>query len=87
MTPSCLLQILYDRWQIVSYRSYRVLARNVVHKKKQAIDLAIKEAWAAYHSDSPWSVAPGGGNYWLVTGDRSLLVHFNLLTAELLINS
>lgn len=86
MTPGCLLQILYHRWQIVSYRSYRVLALNVVHKKKLAIDLAIKEAWAAYHSDSPWSVAPGGGNHWLVTGDRSLLVHFNLLTAELLIN-
>ncbi|KAJ9257552.1 hypothetical protein DTO195F2_5534 [Paecilomyces variotii] len=86
MTPGCLLQILYYRWQIVSYRSYRVLAFNVVHNQKLAIDLAIKEAWAAYHSDSPWSVAPGGGNHWLVTGNRSLLVHFNLLTAELLIN-
>jgi hypothetical protein len=59
----------------------------VVHKKNLAMDLAIKEARAAYRPESPWSVAPGGGNHWLVTGDRSLLVHYNLLTGELLINS
>ncbi|KAL4737892.1 hypothetical protein BDV11DRAFT_171491 [Aspergillus similis] len=86
MTPGCLSQILYHRWQIVSYRCYRDLAFNVVHKKNSAMDLAIKEAWAAYRPKSPWSIAPEGGNHWLVTGDQSLLVHFNLLTGELLIN-
>ncbi|KAL4861979.1 hypothetical protein BDV12DRAFT_207643 [Aspergillus spectabilis] len=85
-TPGSLLQILYHRWQIVSYRCYRILALNVVHKKNPAMDLAIKEAWAAYCLKSPWSVAPGGGNHWLVSGDHSLLVHYNLLTGELLIN-
>ncbi|KAL4812455.1 hypothetical protein BDW67DRAFT_193625 [Aspergillus spinulosporus] len=86
MTPGCLSQILYHRWQIVSYRCYRHLAFNVVHKKNPAMDLAIKEAWAAYRPESPWLVASGGGNHWLVTGDRSLLVHYNLLLGELLIN-
>lgn len=50
------------------------------------MDLAIREAWAAYRPEFPWSVAPGGGNHWLVTGDQSLQVHYNLLTGELLIN-
>jgi hypothetical protein len=86
MMPGCLPQILYYCWQIISYRCYRVLAFDVVHKKNPVMDLAIKEAWAAYRSGSPWSVAPGGGNHWLVTGDHSLLVHFNLLIGELLIN-
>ncbi|KAL4994276.1 hypothetical protein BDV10DRAFT_189152 [Aspergillus recurvatus] len=86
MAPGRLPQILYHRWQIICYRCYRVLALNVVHKKNPAMDLAIKEAWSAYRSESPWSVAPGGGNHWLVTGNHSLLVHFNLLTGELLIN-
>ncbi|KAL4749322.1 hypothetical protein BDW72DRAFT_214126 [Aspergillus terricola var. indicus] len=86
MTPGSLPQILYHRWQIVSYRCYRDLAFNIVHKENPAMDLAIKEAWAAYHPKSSWSVAPGVGDHWLVTGDRSLLVHFNLLTGELLIN-
>ena len=86
MKPGSLLQILYHRWQIVSYRCYPILALNVAHKKSPAMDLAIKDNWAAYTSKSRWSVSPGSGGHWLVTGDRSLLVHFNLLTGELLIN-
>ncbi|KAL4918900.1 hypothetical protein BDW62DRAFT_200299 [Aspergillus aurantiobrunneus] len=84
LAPGSLLSLLYYRWQVLAYRCYRILAHQVVHQKKAVMDLAIQDAWAAYRPGSPWSVAPA--DYWLFTRDNNLLVHFNLLTGELLVN-
>ncbi|KAL3474851.1 hypothetical protein BJX99DRAFT_271463 [Aspergillus californicus] len=88
MAPGSLLLILYYQWQILTYRCYGILAYNIVQLKKTSMDHAIREGWAAYQTGSPWTVAPGGGNYWLVTQmmSGSSHVHFNLLTGQLLIN-
>ncbi|KAL4786748.1 hypothetical protein BJX76DRAFT_365241 [Aspergillus varians] len=83
---SGLISILYHRWQILTYPCCPILAYNMVHRKKKFMDIAIREAWAAYGRGSTWSIAPAGCDYWLVARDGNMLVHFNLLTGELLIN-
>lgn len=86
LTSESFLRLLFYRWQIVSYRCYPIIAENVLSQKQAALDLAIKEAWAAYRPRSAWSVASGPGAHWLVNSDGDLLVHFNLLLGELLVN-
>ncbi|KAL4901190.1 hypothetical protein BDW74DRAFT_187846 [Aspergillus multicolor] len=76
-----LLSILYYRWQILSYRSYPILARHASRRPKM-MDDAIQGAWAAYRSGSSWSATPEGGDHW----GTNVLVHLNLLTGELLVN-
>lgn len=54
--------------------------------------LAMQGAWAAYRESSTWSQLSGSLGYWLVTemtpdGTQSRMVlHYNLLTGELLVN-
>ncbi|RDW69108.1 uncharacterized protein DSM5745_08868 [Aspergillus mulundensis] len=81
-----MVQILYQRWQVVAYRCQKILAHNVVHNRQPALDLAIREAWAAYQMGSSWILAPVVGDHWLVASHGSFLAHYNLLTGELLIN-
>ncbi|KAL4804843.1 hypothetical protein BDV18DRAFT_161935 [Aspergillus unguis] len=86
LAPGSLLQLLYHRWQIVAYRSYHIIAHNVVNGHSAALDMAIKETWAAYRPQSLWSVVPGPGRHWLEARGGNVVVHFNLLLGELLIN-
>lgn len=84
--------ILYRRWQVLAYRCYPILARNIIHHGQSSLDMAIKQTWAAYRTGSIWSAAPEGASYWLVshtasqTIDEKHLVHYNLLTGALLVN-
>lgn len=86
--------ILLRRWQNLTYHCYPILARNVIHHGCPVLDMAIKDAWAVYCASFSWTAALGEDDTWLVSwlasqsaNDGSLLVHFNLLTDELLINS
>ena len=92
MKSDPLLPILYRRWQVLTYRCYPILTRNIVCRGQSSLNIAIKQTWAAYRTGSVWSVAPEGASYWLVSQTASqtiegrLLVHYNLLTGALLIN-
>ncbi|BCS24968.1 uncharacterized protein APUU_41412A [Aspergillus puulaauensis] len=86
LTPGCLTSILHHRWQVLTYRCYPILVPNVASQKKPAMDLAIRQAWAAYQTGSSWSVASQGCEYWITTRSGRLPVHFNVLTGELLIS-
>ncbi|KAL4884182.1 hypothetical protein BJY04DRAFT_225986 [Aspergillus karnatakaensis] len=93
IAPGSLLQILHHRWRVLAYRCHSIIAHNVVEQKKPIMDKAIQMSWAAYRAGSAWSLALKGSDYWLVTSMESgtatnggLLVHFNLITGELLVN-
>ncbi|KAJ5527297.1 hypothetical protein N7513_011456 [Penicillium frequentans] len=91
--PGSVLHILYHRWQVLSYRSHVVLAESIVQRKNPGMDLAIRAAWAAYDVTSKWSKVSNDVSYWLVTRfavssepKEGMLVHYNLLTGELLVD-
>ena len=86
LTPGCLTSILYHRWQVLAYRCYPILVKNIVHRRQPVMDPAIREAWAAWQTGTPWSVTSQGLEYWITTRSGRLPVHFNLLTGELLIS-
>ncbi|KAB8229417.1 uncharacterized protein BDW43DRAFT_314998 [Aspergillus alliaceus] len=91
-----LLTMLYRRWQVLSHRSYIFLASQICLGKTMALGAAIGRTWAAYRPGpgwSGWSMVEGGTDPWLfskATGSsaegQGSLIHFNLLTGELLIN-
>ena len=88
-----LLQMLYHRWQVLSYRSHALLAERIVEYKSPGLDLAIEAAWAAYEKTSKWSEVSNDVTYWLFTrfarhsgSSEDMLVHYNLLTGELLVD-
>ena len=85
--------ILLRRWQSLTYRCYPILAENIIHHGCQALDMAIKDAWAAYCASFGWKTALYEDKTWLFSWTTSqsatlgsLIVHFNLLTGELLVN-
>ncbi|KAJ5394787.1 uncharacterized protein N7487_009090 [Penicillium crustosum] len=85
--------ILLYRWEILSYRSYAILADCIAHEQNPGMDWAMQEAWAAYHPGAQWSKLPEEAGYWLFcrfaaqsTPDTEVLVHYNLLGGELLMD-
>ncbi|GLA78963.1 hypothetical protein AtubIFM55763_001128 [Aspergillus tubingensis] len=90
---SCLLPILYYRWQNIAFRGHRILAHNIVHGRTTALDRAIQRTWAAYRPGSPWTAASSGTQCCLhaqmkgeFSGTSGVVVYVNLLTGQLLIN-
>ncbi|KAI6313641.1 hypothetical protein MCOR30_010221 [Pyricularia oryzae] len=79
------------RWKRLCHRAHRILSRLIVSGKSSALDRAIRSAWPAYSGGTGWNPVSHAAYYWLETATesvcgRSLAVHFNLLTAELLVN-
>ncbi|KAI6450144.1 hypothetical protein MCOR04_010535 [Pyricularia oryzae] len=79
------------RWKRFCHRAHRILSRLTVSGKSNALDRAIHSAWPAYSGGTGWNPISDTAYYWLETSTesvcgRSLAVHFNLLTAELLVN-
>ncbi|OJJ65665.1 hypothetical protein ASPBRDRAFT_79678 [Aspergillus brasiliensis CBS 101740] len=90
---SCLLPILYYRWQNIAFRGHRILANNTVHGRTTALNRAIQRTWAAYRPGSPWTAASSGTQCCLhaqmmgeLGGTSGVVVYVNLLTGQLLIN-
>lgn len=85
--------MLYHRWQVLSYRSHVILVERIVEYKNPGLNLAIDAAWAAYDKTSKWSRVSNDAIYWLFTrfvgqpgSSEDMLLHYNLLTGELLVN-
>lgn len=93
MNSDPIIPILLRRWQCLAYRCYPILAWNIIRHRSPVLDTAIKMSWAAYCASSSWSATSEEDETWLVSrttsqsaSDEILLVHFNLLTGELLVN-
>ncbi|KAL3475090.1 hypothetical protein BJX99DRAFT_259703 [Aspergillus californicus] len=87
-----LFKILYHRYQMLNYRCHSVLAAEVVHHRNPGLDQATQEFWAAYRAGSYWTKASDEAGYWLMTRftadmtDEVIVVHYNLLTGEFLVD-
>ena len=87
-----MIRILHRRWKVLSYRSYPIMAEQILEYRSESLDDAIKKSWAAYHAGDGWEAVSTQADHWLVSetsrqGDSdSLRVHFNLMNGELLVN-
>lgn len=75
---------LFDRWHTLMHRSSPIVQKMALLDNVQALDKTIRNCWAAYRREQPWSPALTAG-YWLETRSSSLQVLFNTLTGELLV--
>ncbi|KAJ5556707.1 hypothetical protein N7494_000622 [Penicillium frequentans] len=91
--PGSVAHMLLHSWEVLSYRSYAILADCIVQGQNPGMDWAMQKAWAAYHPGAQWSKASDEADYWLFckfaaqsTPDTEVLVHYNLLNGELLVD-
>jgi hypothetical protein len=92
-TSNPLHGISHHRWKKLTHRCRSLIANKVVIEGNPGLDMAIKQSWTAYNAPPEWSKVSGQGNSWLVAhslpcamNKEDMLVHFNLLTGELLVN-
>ena len=89
---SQLQPVLLERWKRLSYRVLPSLTKEITEAQNCCLDDAIKESWAAYESGDAWQTVAAPHEHWLCSqtmrqeGSNAMEVHFNLLTAELLID-
>lgn len=84
--------IMLERWKNLSYRAFPILTREIVERSSLCLNDAIKMSWSDYQAGSAWKSVASPHEHWLSgktasqRGLGSLSVHFNILTAELLVN-
>ncbi|KAI1744920.1 hypothetical protein F4680DRAFT_455891 [Xylaria scruposa] len=90
--PYSLTAILYHRWKQLCYRSFPILAEQIVVLRSPALDEAIKVSWAAYQPTGQWHALKKPYDHWLHSRsapnkhESGLIVYFSMLTGELLVN-
>ena len=92
LSRSSFASIFLARWRRLMYEAYYELVHQIVELPNSCLNLAIKEFWADYKAGSAWKQLSPPSQHWLHSstandgGIDSFSVHFNLLTAELLVN-
>jgi hypothetical protein len=77
--------IMRDRWAQVMHRSRLILGASIC-KGDMCLDISIRKNWPAFSPGGAWKLLTGRAFCWLETSFEGLKLHFNLLTAELLVN-
>ncbi|KAM3066454.1 hypothetical protein ACMFMG_012040 [Clarireedia jacksonii] len=84
--------IMFERRKNLAYRALPILTREIVETSSPCLNDAIKQSWSDYEAGGRWERSESPYEHWLYgkTAPRNglgpLSVHFNLLTAELLVN-
>lgn len=88
-----LLPVLHRRWETLCYRTHLILTRRILEENSRVLDVAIQRAWSGFRGGDSWSAVTEQPSCWLYSrtmnhgnADRKLLIHFNLLTGEILVN-
>ncbi|KAK5262829.1 hypothetical protein LTR96_011692, partial [Exophiala xenobiotica] len=87
-----LTPILYRRWRSLCYRSYPVLLAQILVAQNRCLDEAIGQTWVSYRAGDRWHSVSDTFDNWLFStlcpraGERPVVVHYNLLTGELLVD-
>ncbi|KAH8702789.1 hypothetical protein GQ44DRAFT_778472 [Phaeosphaeriaceae sp. PMI808] len=77
---------MLQSWRLLLFRAFPVLARNISsHTLQEGLNQAVVASWAAFHPTNRWSVLGNPWHHWIYVKCDALAVHFNLLTAELLV--
>ncbi|KAF2120460.1 hypothetical protein BDV96DRAFT_485186 [Lophiotrema nucula] len=84
-------QIMVQTWRSLSHRALPILMVEVIQKRNSCLDHAIQNSWATYQpTSSHWEQLTEPQDQWVVNrssqDSSQLTVHFNLMTAELLVN-
>lgn len=77
--------LMRDRWVQVMHRSRVILGASIC-KGNTCLDISIRKHWPAFSPNGGWKLLTGDAFCWLETSFEGLQLHFNLLTAELLVN-
>ncbi|KAJ4287163.1 hypothetical protein N0V90_012561 [Kalmusia sp. IMI 367209] len=78
---------MLQSWRFLLFRAFTVLARNISSDTLQeGINEAVVASWAAFRPTNRWNVLENPWHHWIHVKCGTLAVHFNLLTAELLVN-
>ena len=77
--------IMRDRWVQVMHRSRVMLGASICNGNR-CLDISIRKNWPAFSPAGGWTLLTGDAFCWLETSFEGLRLHFNLLTAELLVN-
>ncbi|KAI1100553.1 hypothetical protein F4804DRAFT_348467 [Jackrogersella minutella] len=90
-TTKDLTSIMHRRWERLAFRALNVLSDEIIRKNNPALNNAIKESWPGFNAVSQWRVLGVPYHHWLegsaLEGENdSPLIHFSLLTGELLVN-
>lgn len=84
--------ILLHRWKSLCYRGYPILAAQISNAQSPCLDDAVRQTWSSYVVGHGWDLVSEEFDYWLFTtlsskgGEGLLVVHYNLLTGELLVD-
>ncbi|KAF2866821.1 hypothetical protein BDV95DRAFT_611492 [Massariosphaeria phaeospora] len=80
-------------WRFLAHRMLPSL-KCILSKKSEGLDQAVTASWSSFRPTNSWRILDSPHNHWLETESwsmpgttaRSLPVHFNLLTGDLLVN-
>lgn len=77
---------MLQSWRLLLFRAFPVLARNISSDNLQdGLNKAVVASWASFRPTDRWSVLGNPYHHWIHVKCDMLPVHFNLLTAELLV--
>jgi hypothetical protein len=86
-SPENLQNCALQAWRSMTYRMFPTLLRTIT-QDRTGLDEAVAANWASFHpkEGSQWESPDDLKRHWLYTFSGKLPIHFNLLTAELLVN-
>ncbi|KAE8836549.1 hypothetical protein HRS9139_04647 [Pyrenophora teres f. teres] len=78
---------MLQSWRLLLLRALPVLVRNISSDTVQeGLNKAVAASWASFCPTNRWSVLGNPQHHWIYVRCGAQVVHFNLLTAELLVN-
>lgn len=86
-SPKTLTYIMHQRWEQLAYRAFNILVDEVVERRNNALDTAIRKYSSTLHVKGNWKTLPRPCDHWVFsTLESEESIHFSLLTGELLVN-
>ncbi|KJZ70530.1 hypothetical protein HIM_10074 [Hirsutella minnesotensis 3608] len=90
---SVFVRMSMDRWRRLLHTCQPLFIREIIHRHSSCLDEAIRKTWSIYEGSQGWTELSSRANYWLTTlmtrnnmESHGMVLHFNLLTAEFLVN-
>ncbi|RMZ68305.1 very large low complexity [Pyrenophora seminiperda CCB06] len=78
---------MLQSWRLLLFRAFPMLAENIsADNFQQGLNNALMASWASFRPTNRWSILSMPRNHWIHVESDGLVVHYNLLTAEVLVN-
>ena len=84
--------MMFLRWNRLSHQAIPRYVKMIVQERSQCLHNAVRSCWFGYRGENAWQTFAAPLEHWLSTttiheeSQEPLSVHFNLLTAELLVD-